>query len=72
MSFGGHLGLGESFPPLPWSTLKDDSNQGGYVVHLSKKLLEGAPNYDRNSEFKWTSEYSRKVDDFYNAPSYWI
>lgn len=72
MSFGGFLGLGESYHPLPWSTLKYDETQGGYVVHLSKAQLEGAPNYDRNAEFEWTPEYGRKVDNFYNVPSYWM
>jgi hypothetical protein len=71
MSFGGFLGMGENHHPLPWTTLKYDAQKGGYVVNLDKKQLEGAPNYDRNSEFKWTPEYGRKVDTYYKAPSYW-
>jgi PRC-barrel domain len=72
MSFGGFLGMGEKHHPLPWATLKYDAKQGGYVVNLDKKQLEGAPNYDRDSEFKWTPEYGRKVDSYYKAPSYWM
>ena len=72
MSFGGFLGMGEKYHPLPWATLKYDLKKGGYLVNLDKKLLEGAPNYDRNSEFKWTPEYGRKVDTYYKAPSYWM
>ena len=49
-----------------------DAQQGGYVVNLDKKQLEGAPNYDRDSEFKWTPDYGRKVDSYYKAPSYWM
>ena len=71
MSFGGFLGMGEKHHPLPWATLKYDAQKGGYVVNLDKKQLEGAPNYDRSSEFKWTSDYGRKVDSYYKAPSYW-
>jgi sporulation protein YlmC with PRC-barrel domain len=71
MSFGGFLGMGDQHYPLPWATLKYDTQKGGYVVNLDKKQLEGAPNYDRNSEFKWTPEYGRKVDTYYKAPSYW-
>ena len=71
MSFGGFLGMGEKHHPLPWATLKYDAKQGGYVVNLDKKQLEGAPNYDRDSEFKWTPDYGRKVDSYYKAPSYW-
>ena len=72
MSFGGFLGMGEKHHPLPWATLKYDTQKGGYVVNLDKKQLEGAPNYDRDSEFKWTPDYGRKVDSYYNAPSLWM
>ena len=72
MSFGGFLGMGEKHHPLPWATLKYDTQKGGYVVNLDKKQLEGAPNYDRDSEFKWTPDYGRKVDSYYNVPSFWM
>jgi sporulation protein YlmC with PRC-barrel domain len=72
MSFGGFLGMGENYYPLPWATLKYDAQKGGYVVNLDKKLLEGAPYYDRNSDFEWTPDYGRKVDSYYKAPSYWM
>lgn len=47
MSFGGFLGIGEKFHPLPWSILDYDPEQGGYVVPLDKAALEAAPIYDR-------------------------
>lgn len=47
MSFGGFLGIGEKFHPLPWSILDYDPEQGGYIVPLDKAALEGAPTYDR-------------------------
>ena len=37
MSFGGFLGMGNQYHPLPWSVLKYDTNLGGYVVHLDKR-----------------------------------
>ena len=42
MSFGGFLGMGNQYHPLPWSVLKYNANLGGYVVHLDKRRLEGA------------------------------
>src|SRR5918912_831525 len=45
MSFGGFLGIGESYHPLPWNELTYDTNQGGYVVNLTRAQLEGAPTY---------------------------
>jgi len=71
MSFGGFLGMGEKFHPLPWATLKYDAQKGGYVVNLDKKVLEDAPNYDRGSQVAWTPDYGRKVDSYYKTPSYW-
>lgn len=45
LSFGGFLGIGEKYHPLPWSVLDYDTNKDGYVVPLSKAQLEAAPNY---------------------------
>ena len=43
MSFGGFLGIGEKYHPLPWETLTYDTDRGGYVVSVSREQLEGAP-----------------------------
>ena len=72
MAFGGFLGMGEKYHPLPWATLKYDTAKGGYVVNIDKNQLEGAPNYDRDSDFEWTADYGRKVDSYYNVPTYWM
>jgi sporulation protein YlmC with PRC-barrel domain len=72
MSFGGFLGMGEKYHPLPWATLKYDAVQGGYVVNLDKNTLEGAPNYASDSDFEWTPDYGRTVDRYYNVPTYWL
>jgi hypothetical protein len=72
MSFGGFLGMGEKFHPLPWATLKFNAQKGGYVVNLDRKVLEDAPSYDSGSEFTWTPDYGRKVDSYYGTPGYWM
>src|SRR5215207_8063360 len=38
MSFGGFLGLGERYHPLPWKVLTYDTTMGGYVVDLDRPL----------------------------------
>ena len=48
MSFGGFLGIGEKFHPIPWSLLEYDLERGGYVVPLDKSELNGAPHYERD------------------------
>jgi hypothetical protein len=50
MSFGGFLGIGESYHPLPWRVLKYDVSQGGYVVDLDRRRLEGAPSYTASNQ----------------------
>jgi sporulation protein YlmC with PRC-barrel domain len=47
MSFGGFLGVGERFHPVPWSMLEYDVERNGYVVPLDKAALEAAPTLDR-------------------------
>src|SRR5258708_30724806 len=45
MSFGGFLGMGESYHPLPWRVLQYDVRQNGYVVDLDQRRLDGGPSY---------------------------
>ncbi len=71
MSFGGFLGMAEKHHPLPWATLKYDTQKGGYLVNLDKNMLDNAPNFDRSAPFNWTPEYGRKVDSYYKTPSYY-
>ncbi len=46
LGFGGVLGMGEKYYPVPWSMLNYSEDKGGYVVPLSKDRLENAPAYD--------------------------
>ena len=39
MSFGGFLGIGDSYHPLPWQSLTYDDRQGGYVVNIDRSRL---------------------------------
>ena len=62
MSFGGFLGIGEKYHPLPWSLLAYDPERGGYVVSLDKAGLKGAPYYDR-AELEALGGPSRQLGD---------
>jgi sporulation protein YlmC with PRC-barrel domain len=46
LGFGGFVGIGEKYYPVPWSMLDYSEDKGGYVVPLSKDRLENAPSYD--------------------------
>src|SRR5215218_2922656 len=40
ISFGGFLGIGEDYYPVPWATLKYDTNLGGYVTGMTEASLK--------------------------------
>lgn len=48
LSFGGFLGIGEKFHPLPWSVLDYDVAKAGYVVPLGEAALRTAPSYTKS------------------------
>jgi hypothetical protein len=69
MSFGGFLGIGERYHPLPWQILTYDERQGGYVVDLDRSRLEGAPSYSASDIPNWSDRaYSRRLDEYYGVP----
>ena len=37
LSFGGFMGIGDDYYPVPWATLKYDTNLGGYRVELYQR-----------------------------------
>ncbi|HLY44311.1 MAG TPA: PRC-barrel domain-containing protein [Stellaceae bacterium] len=49
MSFGGFLGIGESYHPLPWKSLDYDLSLGGYVVDRPQPPGRRAALYDGRS-----------------------
>jgi sporulation protein YlmC with PRC-barrel domain len=46
LGFGGLMGIGEKYYPIPWSLLNYNETKGGYVVPLNKERIEKAPAYD--------------------------
>ena len=71
MSFGGFLGIGESYHPLPWRTLTYDTRKGGYVVDIDRTRLETAPSYTSSTGPNWSDRaYGHRVDDYYGVPPY--
>ena len=65
MSFGGFLGLGERYHPLPWEALTYDPARGGYVVDIDRETLERAPSFAEGEEPWRDPEHRRNVFGFY-------
>jgi sporulation protein YlmC with PRC-barrel domain len=68
MSFGGFLGIGNSYHPVPWSMLDYDESQSGYVVDVNEEMLEKAPTFAQGQEPSWADHsYVRQIDDYYGS-----
>jgi hypothetical protein len=68
MSFGGFLGIGESYHPLPWRVLTYDTQLGGYLVDVDRARLERAPRYTASNMPEWNRDYRSRVDDYWLMP----
>src|SRR5271165_6082222 len=55
MSFGGFMGIGEDYYPLPWSALTYNPQFDGYVVNVSDEQLKGAPRFTRHENWARTA-----------------
>ena len=69
MSFGGFMGIGEDYYPLPWSALTYNPELDGYEVNVSEEQLKGAPHFTQHETWDWSSpERTRTLDDYYGTP----
>jgi sporulation protein YlmC with PRC-barrel domain len=65
IGFGGFLGIGERYHPVPWKALYFDPRVGGYVADVTRGQLERAPSY-ASDEAPWDNPgYGRSIYDYY-------
>jgi hypothetical protein len=70
LSFGGFLGIGDDHYPLPWQSLKYDTNLGGYRTGITESQPQGAPKYSNDNAWNWNDPArSRSVNDYYGVAS---
>lgn len=68
LSFGGFLGIGDDHYPLPWQSLKYDTNLGGYVTGITEAQLQNAPRYSNDNSWNWSDPArTRAVNEYYGA-----
>ncbi len=63
VSFGGFLGIGEKYHPLPWAVLDYDVGLGGYRVATAGETFRAAPSFSRNELIH--SGWRQQTDDYY-------
>lgn len=67
MSYGGFLGMGQHYFPLPWDILDYDTREGGYHVDMTERDLERAPSFNRENEPRFDRDYDRHVSRYYGT-----
>ena len=67
MQFGGFLGIGADYYPIPWKMLTYSTDHGGYVVDLDKDKLNDAPSYSETEEPDYNAGYGQQVYSHYGV-----
>jgi sporulation protein YlmC with PRC-barrel domain len=72
VSFGGVLGIGEKYHPVPWSSLNYDETEGAYIVNFTKEQLKAAPadSIEELTRGDGTA-YRDRAYEYYKAPRDW-
>jgi hypothetical protein len=68
MSFGGFLGIGSDFYPLPWDQLTYNPKLDAYELDMSDEQLRKAPKFAKGSAGDWSAEEGKRISDYYNLP----
>lgn len=67
VGFGGFLGIGERYHPMPWASLDYDENMGGYVVSMSREVLEKAPAYEIDDLVRGDGRIRDSAQQYYSS-----
>ena len=71
IGFGGLMGMGEKYAPVPWSVLDYSEDKNGYVVPMSKEDLKKAPAYDQKDLVQGDGQAGKVRDmsfDYFKVP----
>ena len=67
LSFGGFLGIGQKYHPLPWSQFQYDMSLSNYVVKLDRAQLQRAPTYGADELSIFDERRRGHVDAYYQS-----
>lgn len=72
MTFGGFLGIGDDYYPVPWSVLRYSEKLGGYEANISDVQLRGAPKFRSNAEWTYGDrQREAAMFSYYGVTPYW-
>jgi sporulation protein YlmC with PRC-barrel domain len=69
VGFGGFLGMGEKFHPIPWASLDYNDSEDAYIVNFTKDQLRQAPADSIEALTKGDGTvYRDRAYDYYKTP----
>lgn len=66
MSFGGFLGIGNDYYPIPWTLLTYNEDAGGYELDIPEEALRNAPK-EENIDFGLRDEMAQSAYTYYGV-----
>lgn len=69
LSFGGFLGLGQKYHPVPFSALRVSTDGAGYIVDIDKTIIDGSPSYRKDDAPVFDEAYGQRIKSYYAAGS---
>ena len=70
VSFGGFMGIGRDYYPLPWNLSTYNPQLQGYEVNIGEEQLKGAPKYSEHDTWDWTEPTCvGSVNDYWGSLS---
>ena len=70
MRFGGILGFGEEYYPVPWTSLTYDVDDAGFVTDITREQLRAAP--ELPSDWAENRDWERRTFDYWGMSYYWM
>lgn len=74
LGFGGFLGMGEKYAPVPWSVLDYSEDKDGYVIPMSEEQIKQAPAYTMSDLVKSDGSFAgirEATYNYYKVPRDW-
>ena len=72
LSFGGFLGLGDKWVPVPWDAVALQPNEKVLILKIEKEKLQKAPNFERATLPELANrQWGSVIHAYYGYPPYW-
>ncbi|HSF32477.1 MAG TPA: PRC-barrel domain-containing protein [Candidatus Tectomicrobia bacterium] len=72
LSFGGFLGLGDKWVPVPWDAVALQPDEKVLLLKIEKEKLQKAPNFERASLPDLANrQWGAVIHTYYGYPPYW-